>query len=540
MAKLLNERNIGNVTVFDRSCRVGGKSFGYKYEGLLHELGTCYLSDGYSKPFEWFREYGLTVSRVTEPIMYLWDPKKGRSASGPVPTLPFLSYVLGKPSEVFSRIWSVLVICKYVTIWMFYWFRLQLWAYGWGLRDRALCKELAKPFDQWCDEHELAAVKRFSYRSLTVMLFGALNEIPTLYAMRWNTPSLLFSGAMDHLYECVEGFEKLWEAIAGGQDVRLNTQILSVDRVKTKTGAWKFQLTYTQRENLGITTHEGCELNELVTQSIVKAHLVQHVMEFDHIIWAVHMDEVPDYFTNIGLTEQEERLFRLFTYRCVQAQLTCVDGISWEPSHGVRVFQKGIFEIHQGHLVGMRRTADKTLKYRQQDSSARKDYAVSYQYCPCNKAQSQPEQLTLAVNPRYSSPAYARTESQKAHLSYFWPHADYERKSAEVMQSDLAEVDATIEKVVIQRRFLYNPMLQDYRIAADEMRLLEHTQGKNNIWYTGASTSFETVNNIIAYNMKLADRIQYAISVAPHAWWPRRMWFRFSRYWNHVFSLYNK
>jgi len=597
LAKLLKERGLGNITLIDRSFRVGGKSFSYKHEGLAHELGSCYLGDGYSKALEWMSEYGLEVSYVSEPMMYLWKPQPDNTPlvvdndtdENPVPkqlgvsqldSISFLDFVLGKPWNLWERPLAFFDICKYFTLWFYYWFRIQLMVHRMGITDQGLYDELAKPFEQWCDDHNLPTVKRFSLRSISVMLYGALSEIPTLYALRWNTPSLLFAGGIGRVYECVKGFDKLWECISWSQDVRLSSHVRQIHRVE-RDGVPKYRIIFTQPEHHGVTTHEGFEQAELLGSLLLDAKRVEHYLDVDHIVWTLHLDEINDVVIGRSLTSEEEKLFRLFSYFCVRSQLVEVEGVKWEPGHAVKIFQKGVLAVHRGHITGMRRTSNKTLAYRQRNPGLRKDFCVTYQYCPCNShfqqgirpphlAHSNSQESYKRVQEAFMADSEVeRTDSQsplpisvtvenpppeekkfvatkKKDLSYFWPHGSasgvgsYEHQADRTLRKDIAEVGGLVKDIVVERRYLYHPLLQPERIRANEMLLLEKMQGKDNIWYSGASTSFETVNNIVNYNVTLADSIKYAIDIKPHCWWPRRAWFRFSRAWNMLFSLYNK
>jgi phytoene dehydrogenase-like protein len=58
LARLLTERGIDDVTVIERSPRVGGKSLTVRHQGIGHELGTCYVADGYTTVRAWMKEAG--------------------------------------------------------------------------------------------------------------------------------------------------------------------------------------------------------------------------------------------------------------------------------------------------------------------------------------------------------------------------------------------------------------------------------------------------------------------------------------------------
>ena len=47
MALELKQRNYKNIVIFERSNRVGGKSFDFRYKGLNHPLGTIFAIEEY-------------------------------------------------------------------------------------------------------------------------------------------------------------------------------------------------------------------------------------------------------------------------------------------------------------------------------------------------------------------------------------------------------------------------------------------------------------------------------------------------------------
>ena len=59
LARLLTEEGHADVTVLERNNRVGGKSLTVHHEGIGHEMGTCYVADGYKRTKKWMKEAGM-------------------------------------------------------------------------------------------------------------------------------------------------------------------------------------------------------------------------------------------------------------------------------------------------------------------------------------------------------------------------------------------------------------------------------------------------------------------------------------------------
>jgi len=46
---LLKKQEYGNVTILEKTDRIGGKSLTYVREGVPYEMGTCFLHNGYHR-----------------------------------------------------------------------------------------------------------------------------------------------------------------------------------------------------------------------------------------------------------------------------------------------------------------------------------------------------------------------------------------------------------------------------------------------------------------------------------------------------------
>lgn len=67
-------------------------------------------------------------------------------------------------------------------------------------------------------------------RTMTIMGYGALDRVPTVYGLRWNVPSLFLSAVRKTVGEPIPGWQHLWADLASHLDVRLEHEIAAVDR----------------------------------------------------------------------------------------------------------------------------------------------------------------------------------------------------------------------------------------------------------------------------------------------------------------------
>ncbi len=324
LARMLTERGFRDVTVLERAPRVGGKSLTIQHEGLGHEVGTCYHTYGYTYVRAWMRECGMTAHRLRDHVIHRADGA----------TTTFTDYVCpGSRPALFAE------LGRYAKEWMRFFAGQELG------RDRAgFDAEVSVPFGDWLDARGFAAIKRFAMRSMTAMGYGHLAQVPALYGLRWNTPSLLLSAAALRVDEPVPGWQHLWQAMAATLDVRLGWNTAHVDR-----------------EPAGIVVH-----------SADGRHL-----RFDHLVVTTPLDEVGAF---LPLAPEERELFARFRWSQYVTSLVVADGwFTREDTHSFEESLAGADGPRLGHVLVARRTGDKT-PVSSARSASRKHVYVVYQY----------------------------------------------------------------------------------------------------------------------------------------------------------------
>lgn len=185
--------------------------------------------------------------------------------------------------------------------------------------------------------------------------------------------------------------------------------------------------------------------------------------ELDHLVISTALDEAASWFP-FRPGEVPEYQWRPYVATLFEAK-------GWFEKEDTRCWEKWAknAEAHaKGHMMVVRRTADKT-----QVASSRRHRAqlyVGYQY------------------------GGAHTDAQLLDL----------------LKEDVAADGGDVVEVVRQARWKYCPQLSAEAIRAGALSRFERRQGEGHLWITGASASHESVDNIVDYNARLADRMVLA------------------------------
>ena len=443
LARLLTDRGFTDVTVLEREERVGGKAWTVHHQGIGHELGACYSTYGYTIVRRWMEEYGIGAHRLPVHKVHLPGDKQE----------DFKEFVLGR-----HKLKSYLQMLRYLGHWARNFRRQTL-----GTQRKAFDAEVAVPFGRWLDERGLDAVKRFAWRSITAMGYGHLDEVPALYGLRWNTPSLLLSAAVLRVDEPVPGWMHLWEAMAWTLDVRFGTRILGVER-------------------------KGGEHHLLTSAG---------PMVFDHLVISTALDEAEAWFP---FDEEERVAFSGLHWGEYATTLVEVEG--WFTEEDTWTWAKNLFGANgeaRGHLMVVRRTGDKTPVAAARARS-RPNVYVCYQY-------GDPTLDDAALQER--------------------------------LRGDIEADGGELRQIIAFRRWKYSPKLDGDAIRAGAVWQCEALQGRHNTWFTGASLSHEAVDNIVDFNVQLANKMEYELRGYEKL--PlRAVGWRTRKRWEALFTINNK
>lgn len=324
LARLLTERGVRDVTVLERTRRVGGKSLTVQHEGLGHEVGTCYHTWGYHHIQRWMRRFGISAHRLRRHVIH-------PIAGAPVPFARFVCP--GSRAELAGE------LARYGAAWA------QLRRADLRGVDRArFDAEAAIPFAEWLRERKFRAIERFALRSMTAMGYGHLEQVPTLYGLRWNTPALLLSAVALRVDEPVPGWQRLWEALAATLDVRLGWETVHIDRGPR-----------------GVTVYDASG----------------RITRFDQLVIASPLDGCGAF---VPLTPAEKAVFAQLRWgRYATALLSAEGWFTREDTHAFEAALVGARGAGVGDLLVARRTGDKTPVAGAR-ASERPNIYVAYQY----------------------------------------------------------------------------------------------------------------------------------------------------------------
>ncbi len=335
LARLLTDRGYADVTVLEKSDRVGGKSLTVHHEGIGHEMGTCYTADGYRTCEEWMKEAGMEEYKLLRHFIYGPDEK----------LVDFQEFVEGEGGLLGTGRQGL----AYIRAWKDF--------HRWDLHGapddetddegRLMRNEVAKPFGVWLSERGLDAVARFALRTMTVMGYGPLDRVPALYGLRWNVPSLFKSAVLHTVTEPVPGWQHLWTWLAGRLDVRLQH---TIEKVERKGGVFHVRVN-------------------------------GRVLEFDHLVITSPLDEATRW---IDFTPEERTAWgvggavewREYATTLVEAEwFTDADTRSWEPH------ARNAAATAKSNILVARRTGDKSKVAAVRARAGRRPSVyVCYQY----------------------------------------------------------------------------------------------------------------------------------------------------------------
>lgn len=335
LARLLTEQGFADVTVLEKSSRVGGKSRTFHHEGIGHELGTCYVSDGYTTVKQWMDEAGIRICALERHDIYDRDGS----------LRPFEDFVKGGGLGATLELGAELL--RYALVWDRF--------HGWDMRgcpdefldddDRPMREQVARPFREWLAERGFDAIERFALRTMTIMGYGALDRVPTLYGLRWNVPSLFVSAVRKSVGEPSPGWQHLWTHVASQLDVRLDHEITAVERGR----------------EFRVRTNHG----ELV---------------FDHLVLTSPLDDAARWFPFDDAERQAWGLDGQVQWR--EYVTTLIDAEGWFRDADTRSWAAHAWDgraTDAGRLLVARRTCDKTAVARARRAT-RRDVYVCYQY----------------------------------------------------------------------------------------------------------------------------------------------------------------
>lgn len=219
----LAERGYRNVTILEKADRVGGLCLSEGFEGRAFDLGANYVTSAYKQV--------RRLARLARAEMYtevrgaFFNPENGAWRS-------IFAEAKGDAS-LFGFGWACV---RYLYLrW-----RLDGQLPRTGYAGISRHPELCVDFDSWLVANRLTDLRTLCAIPVTLMGYGRLSEIPAPYVLTYLNVGtffdlLLYGSGLPRSWpkRFIDGFQRLFERLAWRFDVRLNAEILRVERTIT-------------------------------------------------------------------------------------------------------------------------------------------------------------------------------------------------------------------------------------------------------------------------------------------------------------------
>jgi hypothetical protein len=230
-AHYLKKAGYNNVHLLEINSEVGGKSHTLTFNNRSFDMGANYLTPDYTHIMEMAAEYGAKMYHEKAPIAF--NPSTGKFQS-------LMSAVL-KDTSLFAFIWSSI---RY----LFIRWKLNIALPKAGNIGLTTKSDLMVSFDEWLENNKLGNLRHIFSIPTTMMGYGDLNSIPAPYVLRYIGVGtfrcmLLFGAKISMAYpkRFVDGFQRFWQRVSWGLDIRTNVHVVDIKREQGKVNV-KFNI----------------------------------------------------------------------------------------------------------------------------------------------------------------------------------------------------------------------------------------------------------------------------------------------------------
>lgn len=191
MAWLLHRRGFKNIKILEAESRIGGKIYSYSDKGIPHELGACYTQPAYHTIHELLSKFGLSQGIDVAGRMVYRDDGQ---------RLPFGEDVIRQIRKTMGVFWRSLpkkAIGLRILLGLErykYIHRKTLGEYAGQLPPRPsdyVLKTLSVPFLDWLNNNGLQILVPLFRLFQSAQGYGYLETVPAFYGLMWNTPEVI-------------------------------------------------------------------------------------------------------------------------------------------------------------------------------------------------------------------------------------------------------------------------------------------------------------------------------------------------------------
>jgi len=471
MAKLLHDRGFQHLTLFEKEGRLGGKSKNLLInDGEKVDLGTIWTSNKYEcvdllagavniseRPIDPDGKTARLVSSPNASLADMYPPNFGNLYQW-LADYAYRTYnvtpaeyrtTLTKDSQAYVGLWNKTMGSS---------------EYMFPDKDTVNFDELNQSFLSWLENHGLYALIPRMIVTTSGAGYGNLETIPAYYGLIWNHPNF-FGGNETNLSQLLEDFQTMFERILNTTTtiIKLNTQIVKIDR-------------------------EDEVVIEYIDESSPHGKDREH---FDFLIMAAPM---PTALKMLAMpTEEEVDLFGIYNYKSIRYDIGNLvstgdvgrfNVFSWMDRHDKQT---------DYHVASLNEDRDTEAYVRTRDGidgaltmarMGRIDAGIPFD----EDGQFSPSAGILSISP-------IDTNVEDVRL---------------LLKADLDEYNMTFSFLHTEIWPNYHPWKNLTQVVNEKMpwRIYD-AQGKKRIfpktWYVGSYVSFESVADVLDYNIKLVN-----------------------------------
>lgn len=243
MAQSLKNKGYKKLTIYEKTNRVGGKSYDINYHGVAQPQGTVFLTPSYfDTVVPLAKQYGVG-DLMESPAPNFWMTN---SSLDPRNKLTGPEFIFGSVQQITkekSLQKNVALLLDGITRY------LQLYKDLFGSFQGALMRRpssdvlhrISGTFLEFLEREDLLVVAPVVSLTITSFGYGQLDQISAVYGLIWNEPRLMVAAVLQaagkakdpfKAYFFKNGFELIWKTIAEVEelDIHFNIDLYSVKR----------------------------------------------------------------------------------------------------------------------------------------------------------------------------------------------------------------------------------------------------------------------------------------------------------------------
>jgi hypothetical protein len=474
MASSLKKKGYTNIKILEKTDRVGGKSYTVHRDGVPHEMGTCYLHNEYDSIRALISEYTMDQEEVVAEGRAIFS---NRVTGKPHVALDLTEWLFGyvawdvKRSGHWLRylpekarlVKMVADVNKYIG--------LHDELFG-SILNKAMPPRLSRQkmaqidmtFGEFLHKHGMTTLLGLLELSQSAQGYGYMETVPAFYGLWWTTPGLLTNvlkskipgvETTPSLVMLKKGYAHLWQTMhtTDNLDVTLNAEVTSI----TRTGAAKN----------GVTVIHKAAGGKLKAET------------FDFLILAAPFKDALRY---LDANAQETKIFS--TLQWFRLTTTLYEGApvatysDQASKRSIAYWDDNLIDGGQGHINCDRYSKAAVFGPAAADWTGPQT-RVAYQFL-------EPDANDDGSDLR---PPFAPHQGLLATLKADWAAKGFKDT-----------------KVIEQFPWKYFPHFDNEAIAKGYPWEILDMQGAHGMWYIGSSACFESVHDVVNYNLLLLER----------------------------------